>query len=608
VPVNSPNAAYVEHKPKWQRVRDCREGEDAVKKRTTAYLPPLDVHANRPDKYLGYLARATFFNATGRTVAGLAGAIFQKPPKVELPERIKDHAKDITMTGVSAEVFALNVVEEDLTTGRVGILVDLQLGKSTDGRPYWSRYNAEDIVNWSAERRGGDEILTLVVLREDYQEPDAKDRFISKTCDQYRELRLNDAGQYTVTIWRKPEGKADYEPWAPTGADGKPAGPTTLIPQRRGKALDFIPFTFIGPTSTAPAVEKPPLLDLVNVNLAHYRNSADYEHGLHYTGIPLVWIAGAIPATHNPAEPNSPPPQVIAGPDVAIYLEKDGKLGIEQADGETLGALENALKEKKEQMTTLGARMLEPPGAAETATAVLGRAAGDHASIRTIAAAAEEGLTKAAQIHAYWMGVETRPSDAKATVTLNKDVVNAKLKPEEVRVLLEMYIEGAISAETFYHRLQGGEWARDGVSFEDEQKAIAAGRAARAGKDAEDATRKLTDELDAQDKPRPADAGPEQKDAGIALNLNGAQISSAMDIVVQVAEGVLPRESGIAMLETLLGLAPAAAQRMVGTAGTEEHKPPKKTPAAPFGGAPPFPPKPKPDEQNPPAEGEGASA
>jgi hypothetical protein len=602
VPVNSPNAAYAANKAKWQRVRDCREGEDAVKKRTTVYLPQLDVHANRPDKYLGYLARATFFNATGRTVAGLAGAIFQKPPKVDLPERIREHARDITMTGVSAEVFALNVVEEDLTTGRVGILVDLQLGQSTDGRPYWSRYNAEDIVNWSAERRGGDEVLTLVVLREDYQEPDPKDPFVSKTCDQYRELRLDEKGQYTVTIWRRPDGKAEFERWAPEGQKDP-----ILIPQRRGKALDFIPFVFIGPTSTAPSVEKPPLLDLVNVNLAHYRNSADYEHGLHYTGIPIPWIAGAAAPAASPADPNSPPSQVVVGPDVFVYLEKDGKLGIEQADGETLGALENALKEKKEQMTTLGARMLEPPGAAETATAVLGRAAGDHASIRTIAAAAEEGLTKAAQIHAYWMGVEAHPSDARATVTLNKDVVNAKLTPEEVRVLLEMYIEGAISAETFYHRLQGGEWARDGVSFEDEQKAIAQGRADRGTSEADDATKKLTAELDAQGQsPKPAPGGPAQEDSGIALNLNGAQISSAMDIVVQVAEGVLPRDSGISMLETLLGLAPAAAQRMVGTAGTAAHKPPKKAPAPPFGGGPPpFPPKPKPGEE--PAEGEGAA-
>lgn len=610
MPVNTPRAEYSEHKPKWQRVRDCREGEDAIKKRRHVYLPPLDVHGARPEKYDGYLKRATFFNATGRTVSGLAGAIFQKPPKVDLPERIREHARDITMTGVSAEVFALNVVEEDLTTGRVGILVDLQLGASTDARPYWSRYNAEDIINWSAVRKGGDEVLDLVVVREDYQEQDPKDPFASKTCDQFRELRLNEQGQYTVTIWRKAANKDAFEPWAADGQD------TTMIPLRRGKPLDFIPFVFIGPTSTAPDVEKPPLLDLANVNLAHYRNSADYEHGLHYTGIPIPWMSGALPPTHDPAEPNSPAQQVVAGPDVVIHLEKGGEVGIIQADGQMLGALENALKEKKEQMTTLGARMLEPPGAAETATAVLGRAAGDHASIRTIAAAAEEGLTRAAQIHAYWMGVESKPADAKATVQLNKDVASQKLGPDEVRVLLEMYIEGAISAETFYYRLQGGEWARDGVSFEDEQKAIAKSRADRTGTAADDATKKLTDELDAQDKPpapKPADGGPEQKDAGIALNLNGAQISSAMDIVVQVAEGVLPRDSGIAMLETLLGLAPAAAQRMVGTAGTDAHKAPKKMAAPPFGGgAPPFPPKAKPDEPDeekpePTDDGEGAA-
>ena len=39
-------------------------------------------------------------------------------------------------------------------------------------------------------------------------------------------------------------------------------------------------------------IEKPPLLDLVDVNLHHWRLSCDYNHGLHYTGLPTAIAAG----------------------------------------------------------------------------------------------------------------------------------------------------------------------------------------------------------------------------------------------------------------------------------------------------------------------------
>jgi hypothetical protein len=499
--VETPRAEYANARPKWDRVRDCRDGEDAVKARTQTYLPPLDIHSRRPDKYQAYLKRATFYNATGRTVQGLAGAIFQKPPKIEFPKVADGHQKDITLSGVSAEVFALKVVEEDLTTGRVGILVDMPAEAVEGARPYWVRFDAGDIVNWEAERRGGDEVLTLVVVREDAEVRDPKDKFAVTVENQYRELALDEAGNYTVTLHRLHKESGKYLPGE------------TLTPKRKGKPLPFIPFVFIGPTSTSCDVEKPPLLDLANVNLAHFRNSADFEHGLHYTGIPIPWISGALAPP--PLQPGQTQEAQVAGPDVWLQLEKDGKFGIEQASGETLGALEHALAEKKAQMTTLGARMLEPPGAAETATAVLGRAAGDYASLRTIAGAAEQGLTQAAQIHAWWLGAEAKPTDAKASVELNKDVVSAKLSAQEVQTLLQLWSDGAISYGTFYSRLQGGEWAQDGVSMEDERKAIDEEKGKRDTEGAASAAAALKAALDERDREKenedPPDPDPEGK-------------------------------------------------------------------------------------------------
>ena len=67
------------------------------------------------------------------------------------------------------------------------------------------------------------------------------------------------------------------------------------VPLKHGDPLTFIPFQFIGPTSVTPAIEKSPILDIVDVNLSHYRTSADFEHGAHLTALPTPWVSGVNP-------------------------------------------------------------------------------------------------------------------------------------------------------------------------------------------------------------------------------------------------------------------------------------------------------------------------
>lgn len=55
------------------------------------------------------------------------------------------------------------------------------------------------------------------------------------------------------------------------------------------------------------------------------------------------------------------------------------------------------------------------------------------------------------------------------------------------------------------------------------------------------------------------------------LVLNGAQIQAASAIVQQVAEGLLPRDSGIGQLEVLLNLTTEQAERIMGSVGKEPN-------------------------------------
>ncbi len=68
------------------------------------------------------------------------------------------------MLGTSLFGYAKNVVQEVISVGRSGTLVDWE--GDFEQRAYASAYRAEDILNWRVERVNGRNVPTLIVLRE----------------------------------------------------------------------------------------------------------------------------------------------------------------------------------------------------------------------------------------------------------------------------------------------------------------------------------------------------------------------------------------------------------------------------------------------------------
>lgn len=450
--VATTHKTYEDLAPRWERCRDCASGTDAVKNKGVKYLPALDSHREKPLKYIPYVMRALFYNATARTIAGLAGGIFQKAPSVDAQSDVaKKHTKDITLTGEPIDQFALKVTKEYLIAGRYGILVDMATKEAVEPRPYWIGYAAEDIVNWRFAKMGGDQELTLVVLRETADELEPKDEFDVKVETQYRVLRLNLAGIYTQQVYRKlkqENGAVDDNKYVASGPE--------LMPMRRGMALDFIPFALPW------AVNQPPLLDLVDVNLSHYRASADLKHGLHFTALPTPWVSG---------QDGSGPLNIGSG--TAWSLNKDGKAGMLEFTGHGLGALRQDMQDMQRMMATLGARLLEEaPHYAETALSVSMRHSSDYATLRTYAQIVEQQLSWALKVHVWWLGNEKLVSEVQSNVELNKIFFDQQVTADELRALLLALQGSSISYDSFYARLSSTGWMREGISAEEELAAI----------------------------------------------------------------------------------------------------------------------------------------
>ncbi|WP_398470707.1 DUF4055 domain-containing protein, partial [Tardiphaga sp.] len=392
----------------------------------------------------------------------------RKDPTFEKDEGIKDILKDVTLSGVPFNAFAEDVLREALIENRAGVLVDFPTVQKQEGevitldvaarkglRVYATKYVAESIINWRTEQVGGKTVLSMVVLQEEHREIDPKNAFAFKCSPQFRVLLL-DGGKYRQEIWRNVEKKENR------GKKGTVAltKVADYFPLKNGAPLDYIPFVFFGAKGNDTCVEDPLLYDLAMVNLAHYRNDADLEHGLHFTGLPTPVVTG-ISNTNDTYRIGSCVAWGFENPEAnAFYLE---------FKGEGLGQLRTGKKDKEEQMAALGARMLSPEKKdAESADALAQKRQGENSALGGLANSCARSFSLVLTMMADWAG-----KAADVVVKLNTDYIPAAMPPEQIRALLEAVVSGNMSKETFFEAMVKGEVIAPGRTYEEEQSRIA---------------------------------------------------------------------------------------------------------------------------------------
>ena len=206
------------------------------------------------------------------------------------------------------------------------------------------------------------------------------------------------------------------------------------------------------------------MVDIVDVNLSHYRTSADFEHGAHVTALPTPWVSGVDPELVDTFPIGSATAWVLQHP--------QARAGMLEFTGDGLKTLERSLSVKQEQMASLGARLIESrKAAAETAEALRLAMSGDHSVLASMASTFDQAMTKVLRWHADWSGADTTA----ITFAVNKDFFEARLTAQEANSLVAMWQAGGISFETLFWNLQAGELIEPGRTIEQERALIAAG-------------------------------------------------------------------------------------------------------------------------------------
>jgi len=454
-----PNVSYVrpdisKMKHRWDWVKDCLSGQKAVKDAREKYLPmpnAADQSTENKKRYNQYVERAVFYNVTQRTHAGLVGQVFQQDPMADLPTLLEPSQLDVDGSGVGLDQQAKKTLGEVIAFGRCALFVDYpDVGEEAvsrqdllDGRvrPTILLYDPWDIINWRTKTVGAKKLLSLVVIAETYTVED--DGFEAKTDYQWRVLRLEEGtGNYRVELWRLENGiHMEAAAYYPRDASGN--------------FLREIPFTFVGSVNNDPNIDLPPLYDLATLNIAHYRNSADYEEACYIVGQPTPYIAGLTKDWVDEVLKGV----IHLGSRAAIPLPQGGTAGLLQANPNMMP--KEAMEAKERQMVALGAKLVEQASVQRTAT----EARQDEASETSILATSAKNVASAYQTALTWCNLFIG-GDGEISYELNTDFALGRMTSEERKQLITEWQSNAISFEEMRFGLR-----RASVAYLDDDEA-----------------------------------------------------------------------------------------------------------------------------------------
>jgi hypothetical protein len=465
MPVTDLAPEYSENQDDWKMIRDVLKGAKAIREGGVTYLPMLG--GMSWGEYEAYKKRAQFFNATARTLNGLVGMIFRKEPEIILDgaEVLRPSLEACTIDNQPFTVFARAVVREILSMGRVGALVDAPVN---GGSPYFSIYMAENITNWRNTRASNGKIVAnQVILKEDLL-VESQSGFGSDEITIYRELYLDEDGVYTQRLWFPVKTKENVAYAAQDAINASMVG--------AGFFRDEMPFICFGPMKSSLKVQRPPILDIAELNVLHFQRSAQLAHGQFYTATPTYW---AIP-------PNTGDiPEYRVGPNTVWLVDQPNSCGILEYRGEGLRYLESACTQLENQMAGLGARLVADRRntAGESNQVAEMRSKGESALLYEIVDSAERGLTDLLKIWVRWNGRNPQGVEVK----LNRDFVDSALEYRTWLQLDRSHANGDIDDETYYRVLFEGEMLPASYGPADVKKLIDNAAANRADKAAETA-------------------------------------------------------------------------------------------------------------------------
>lgn len=424
---------YDKHADKWKLIEAVCSGDDVEE--YLIELNPNDKTTENTTRNAQYRKRAIFYQVAGYTVRGLNGLLFSKVPKVTLPKSLEYLLTNADGAGVSVYQQAQAVAGNQIKQGRAGLFVTYPETKGAVSKADLQALRVfatihhiqpDQIINWRTTSDGAQIKLSLVVIAEMEAELQA-DGYKVDYVEQIRELALEN-GIFIVRKWRK-NAKKEWE----VVSEGIPKDGS-------GKPWSEIPFIFVGAENNSPDIDDEPMQSLAEINIGHYRNSADYEDNVWYCGQSQAYMSGVNQNHIDVMKANN----MYVGSRTLLAVPDGGSFGFASADANPL--VRQAMLDKLEMMIGLGARFIQPGGAVKTATQATQEASVQHSILSLISSNLSEAYTQCL----IWAGKYMNVVDTSISFEATQDFVSPMATAQDIQAMVAGFVQGAIPASAYF--------------------------------------------------------------------------------------------------------------------------------------------------------------
>ena len=413
--------AYDAMLPKWELVETLLAGTDALRAAGETFTPRHE--AETQINYDFRLAQTVLLNMVEETLGQLAAKPFSEPIKVgdDVPVAIRgnddDNGRggllyDIDLQGNNLDVFAQEWFREGMAKAFCHVLVDMPKPQETADdkprtladdrkermRPYWNLIKPECILFARAEIVDGKEVLKHIRIIESYT---VADRFAEV---QKVRIRVLEPGL--------------VELWEPHPTKKKDRLPIWEMVDTWGTGLEVIPLVTFYTNRTGFMMGKPPLMDLVHLNLAHWNSTSDQINILRVSRFPMLACSGA-------AKDDSDP--IAIGPHSVLYNpDAQGKFYYVEHTGAAIEQGRKDLEDRETQMAMYGKQFLREKPGNETATGKAIDSAESNSDLAAWVGLFEDAVAQALDLTAEWMKLTEEGGSVSVVKNFNQDADDAE--------------------------------------------------------------------------------------------------------------------------------------------------------------------------------------
>lgn len=445
------SGAYDAMAPVWNKIQTVLNGTEAMRAAAETYLPMHDNEAQ--DSYDERLVGNVLRNIASQTLESWVGRPFGNDITIneDVPDVMIPHLSNIDRCGDDVHVYARGWLREGLAKGAVGTFVDYpRTSRPADApprtqeddiregvRPYWVRLTPENVLAAYSEIRNGVEVLTHVRIREDYT---VRVGFVETMQRQIRVLDLIDIFERPDDVDSPLVPRMRVQVWQEKIV-GKGRKPKWVVDSEWITGIDEIPVAiFYAGERCAPMIGKPPIEDLVDLNIRYWQSNSDQISILTVTRFPILALSGGAPEDDD----------LVIGPRNWLYCsDARGRFYYVEHGGAAISAGKDDLADLIEQMADYGAEFLKRRPTNTPATSRILDSDESMSQLQDAVIRFSAALNRAMALHAKWMRLAEG-----GTITVETDFGPNSEESNIISAVQAMRKERDLSRENYLKRMK----------------------------------------------------------------------------------------------------------------------------------------------------------